>query len=220
MNRTSFLSVAFAAIVTLAALSSQLRAQKFEGTVDFTLTTDNRTVPMTLMIKGDNIRVETEGRPGMKAVILMDTKENKSTMIMDAMKMYMEMPIPQARDSSIPKYSFNKTGKTQKLLGYDCNEYLFTDGKTQANVWVTKELGSVAHYGMGLGRPGNRTDAWQEALGKEGGFALLTVVKTEDRGESTIKATKVEKKSLDDALFKIPEGYQKMDPSMMRRPRQ
>ncbi|HTP12541.1 MAG TPA: DUF4412 domain-containing protein [Bacteroidota bacterium] len=220
MKRSPLYLVSFAIVISIVSLSSRLYSQKFEGTVEFALTTDERTVPMTYMIKGDNIRVEMEGRPGMKAIILVDAKEGKSTMIMDAMKMFMDLPVPQSRDSGTASFSFKKSGKTQKLLGYDCEEYLFTDAKTEASVWITKALGSLGRFGMGSGRPGNNAEAWQEAVKSAGGFPLLTVVKNEGKNETTIKATKIEKKSLDEALFKIPEGYQKMDPSMMRRPRQ
>ncbi len=218
MKRAPSILTTLLFLVSFASLPSQLLAQKFEGTVEFTITRGETIIPVTYMMKGDNVRVETEGRPGMKAVILMDTRENKTTMVMDAMKMYMEMPVPVRKDSGTSKYTFKKTGKTQKLLGYDCDEYVFTDGKTEASVWGTKALGAFAHYGMG-GRPGSNADGWESAIGTDGGFPLLAVIKTEDGNESTFKATKIEKKSLDEALFKIPEGYQKMDASMMRRPR-
>jgi hypothetical protein len=71
----------------------------------------------------------------------------------------------------------------------------------------------------GRGGKGN-SEAWQKMIGSEGGFPLLAITKEGDTQVSKMEATKVDKKSLDDALFKIPEGYKQFDASMMGRPRQ
>jgi hypothetical protein len=219
MKRTPLALTALAFLLTIVSLPARLHAQKFEGTVEFNISTDEANVPMTYMMKGNNIRVETEGRPGMKAVFLIDVKENKSYMIIDPMKMYMESPEPQSADSNKPAMDIKKTGKTQKLLGYDCEEFLIKDGERETNVWVTKALGAFELYRMGGGRQRSSAEAWQKAIGSKGGFPLLAVTKMSGKQISSLKATKVEKKSLDDSIFKIPEGYQRMDTSMMRRPR-
>jgi hypothetical protein len=218
MKRTSVVLAALALLLSIVSVPSRLHAQTFEGTVEFSISTDEGNVPMTYMMKGNNIRVEMEGRPGMKAVFLIDVKENKSYMIIDPMKMYMESPEPQSTDSGKPAMDIKKTGKTQKLLGYDCEEFLIKDGERETNVWVTKALGAFELYRMGGGRQRSSADAWQKAIGGKGGFPLLAVTKTDGKQTSSLKAVKVEKKSLDDSIFKIPEGYQKMDASMMRRP--
>ncbi len=220
MKRTPVILIALAIVIAILSFPSHLNAQKFEGTVEFTVTTDQGTMPMTYMIKGGDVRVEMEGRPGMKAIFLIDAKENKTIMVIDAMKMYMESPVPQLPDTGESKVTFKKTGKTQKLLGYDCEEYLVTDGEHQTSVWITDKLGTFELFRMGGGRQRSRVEAWQKEIGNKGGFPLLAVTKSGDKEVSTFKATKVEQKSLDEALFKIPEGYQKMDQSMMRRPRQ
>ena len=219
MKRTPVLLAAIVLLLSFASLPSQLRAQKFEGTVEFSVTTDERAVPMTYMIKGDNIRMEMEGRPGMKAVILFNVKDKKTITIIEGMKMYMESPVPQAADSAAPKVEFKKTGKSQKILGYDCEEYLITSENHETSVWVTDKLGSFELYKMGGGRQRAAVDAWQKEIGSKGGFPLLAVTKTDGKDVATMKVTKIEKKSLDESLFKIPEGYQKMDTSMMRRPK-
>jgi len=206
--------------LVLAASPSLVRAQTFEGVIEFTVTGERGTMPMTYMMKGDNVRVEMEGRPGMKADFLIDTKENKSYMLMEQMKMYMELPAPPPPDSSAPKPEITKTGKTQKILGYDCEEFLIKDGDRNSEVWITKDLGPFQLFKMG-GRQGqNNVEAWQKMVGSEGGFPLLATTKEGDTEISKMVATNVEKKSLDDSLFKIPEGYKQFDSSMMRRPRQ
>ncbi len=204
----------------VASLSSRLRAQSFQGVVEYTVTTEQGTMPMTYMMKGDNVRVEMEQQPGRKAAILIDSKENKSIMLMDQMKMYMDLPAPPPGDSTAPKPEITKTGKTQKILGYDCQQFIVKDGDMQSEVWVTKDLGPFQMLRM-AGRQGKgNAEAWQKMIGSEGGFPLLATTKEGDTQISKMVATKVEKKSLDDALFKVPDGYKQFDSSMMRRSRQ
>ena len=219
MKRGSTMLASIALVLLPLVLPSQLRTQTFEGVIEFTATSTEGTVPITYMVKGNNVRVETEGRPGMKAVFLIDVKANKSVMIVDAMKMYMETPQSATGDSAQPKSEITKTGKTQKILGYDCEEFLVKEGEQESDVWVTKELGAFELFRMGGNRQRSNAEAWQKAIGGKGGFPLLAVTKTAGKDLSSLKATKVEKKSLDDSMFKIPDGYQKFDSSMMRRPR-
>ncbi len=220
MKQASRFLALFTLFLLFIIVPSHVLAQSFEGVIDFALTSESGNGSLTYMVKGSNVRVETEGRQGMKVVFLIDVKENKTYMIMDPMKMYMETPQPTTEESSDkPKFEISKTGKTQTILGYACEEYLVKDGDKQTNVWVTKDLGTFELFRMGGGRQRNNVDAWQKAIGKSG-FPLLATTKMGDKEAGSLKAIKVEKKSVDDALFKIPEGYQKFDNSMMRRPRQ
>lgn len=220
MKHVSLILASLVLALSLLAMPSQLRAQAFEGVIEFTATSPEGTIPITYLVKGNNVRVETEGRPGMKAVFLIDVKANKSLMIVDAMKMYMETPQSATEDSAKPKSEITKTGKTQKILGYECEEFLVKDGEQESDVWVTKALGSFELFRMGGNRQRSNAEAWQKAIGGKGGFPLLATTKSGGKDQSNLKVTKVEKKSLDDSIFKIPEGYQKFDSSMMRRPRQ
>ena len=213
--------VPFTVMVMLlaAAPTKSVRAQSFEGVVEFSITTEQGTIPMTYLMKGDNIRVEMEGPGGRKGTVLMDAKEGKSVMLMDQMKMYMELPTPPPPDSSEAKPEITKTGKTQKILGYECQQFIIKDAETKSEVWVTKDLGTFRMAGMGRRDRGSRAEAWQKIIGSEGAFPLQATTQKGDEQVSKMIATKIEKKSLDESLFKIPEGYKKFDASMMRGPR-
>jgi len=220
-SKSGFAAIA-ASLIVFSLLSSPavLQAQSFEGVIEFSVTTERGTMPMTYMVKGDNVRVEMQGPRGMKATVLIDTKKNKSVMLMDQMKMYMETPQMPPPDTTQPKPEITKTAKTQKILGYECQEYLVKQGANESDVWVTKDLGPFQMFRMGGPRGQSNAEAWQKAIGNEGGFPLLASTKEGDEQLSKMEATKVEKKSLDDSLFKIPDDYKPMDASMMRRPGQ
>lgn len=209
------------AMISTACIPSRVQAQTFQGVVEYSVTTEEGTMPMSYMMKGDNARVEMEGRPGMKAIILIDAKAEKTVMLMEQMKMYMELPSAAVAAEDMPNPEVTKTDKTQKILGYECQLYRVKEGDRVSEVWVTKELGKFQMFKMGGPRGKQQEEAWQKLIGKEGGFPLLVTTKEGDEQVSKMEATKVEKKSLDDALFKIPEGFKAMDPSMMmRRPKQ
>ncbi len=211
------------AVVALAILvagtTSIVRSQSFEGVVEFSVTTPEGPKPMTYMVKGDNARVEMEGEPGMKAAVLINVKDKKTVMLMEHMKMYMDVPMPKAEDMSESKPEITKTDKTKNILGYKCQQYIIKDGDMMSEIWITRDLGTFAMFRMGPPGKGQREEAWQKVIGSEGGFPLSVITKSGEEKESEMVATKVEKKSLDDALFQIPEGYQQFDPSMMGGPK-
>ena len=124
MNKHSRLSVVSSSVLVgvifAVGFAPTLRAQKFEGTIEFTATTQRGTMPMVYSTNGDHVRFETEGRPGMKAIILIDVKENKTVMLMDQMKAYMDVNVPPSQSTDKPKPDIKKTGKTKKILGYEC----------------------------------------------------------------------------------------------------
>jgi Domain of unknown function (DUF4412) len=210
----------FAIAFFVAGTSSAVRSQTFDGVVEFTVTSEEGTMPMTYMEKGNNVRIEMEGRPGMKAAILINVKDKKATMLMEKMKMYMPIPEPKASETSGPKPEITKTGKTQEILGYKCEQVIIKYGERQTEVWITKDLGPFAMFQMGPPGKASREEEWQKVIGKEGGFPLKAVTTLGDKKVNEMTATKVEKKSLDNALFQIPEGYKQFDPSMMGGPRQ
>ncbi|HEY6953100.1 MAG TPA: DUF4412 domain-containing protein, partial [Bacteroidota bacterium] len=89
----------------------------------------------------------------------------------------------------------------------------------EAEVWVTKGLGKFPLFKMG-GRQQGAAEAWQEVVKDESAFPLSAVTREGGKEISKMEATKIEKKTLDDALFRIPDGYKKFDTSMMGRPKQ
>ena len=215
-------SVLATAILTLlfAAVSVNALAQSFEGVLLVNATTERGVMPMTYMLKGDNARMEFEGRPGMTAVMLMNGKENKSYMLMTQMKAYMELPSGEKQGDSA-KPQLKKTGKTQKLLGYNCEQFIVKSADQESEIWVTKELGKFVMFRMGgMRQEQSSRDSWQESFAGSNWFPLLASTKKGEKELGKFEVTKIEKKQLEASLFTIPEGYQKFDPAMMRRPKQ
>jgi hypothetical protein len=191
-----------------------LKGQTFEGVVQFNVTSSLGEMPMTYMIKGEKVRMEYEGQPRMKGVVLLDGKENKAYMLISQMNAYMELPAGQALEGTRTKPAITKTGKTQKILGYDCEQLIIKDAGTVTEAWVTKAIGKFQKFGMGGGMQQEKQDDWQDNLAGSGMFPVRVVTKEGDTETSKMEVTKIEKKSLDASLFKIPEGYRKMNMPM------
>lgn len=90
-----------------------------------------------------------------------------------------------------------KTGKTKKILGYNCDEYLITDEKHTSNVWVTSEIGIDATKAA----KAMRVPQTSSSFGEEGkgvmmeftsydkkGVAETHMIMTEYKEETTTKS--------------------------------
>lgn len=195
----------------------------FVGKVSFTMTSaKGKPVVMNQTIKGTAVRTDMEGLPGG---MIMDFSKKEMIMLMDEQRMYMVHPI---KPSDIPQDIKDKaaaadpdvevTGKTETILGYQCNQIIVKDGKTVTEMWVAEGLGMFAGMGSpggGGGMFGGKRDAavsakWERALKGKGGFPLR-VISRNPAGKETFKmeATKIAKGGVSDADFLPPKDYQK-----------
>jgi hypothetical protein len=204
------------ALLVPAALS----AASFEGKVSFKMTSGRgQPQEVTYNIKGDKMRVEFPGQTKMGGMI-MDATKKEMTMIMDEQKMYMTMAIPDSAVQAAQKHNentkFEKTGETEKILGYTATKYVATQNDTQTDMWLAEGLGTFMGFNnnpMG-GRRGGSSPAqsWEHLLAGKELFPLRVVGKDKTGHESfRMEATAINKQSLHDSLFVPPEGYQKLD---------
>ena len=92
----------------------------------------------------------TEGNSGV--FIIFNMKDMKMLTVMQAQKSVMLMDLNKYKqmaqqnqyigDSIASKVQVTKTGVSEKILGYNCDQYKITSDKSEALVWVTTELGS------------------------------------------------------------------------------
>lgn len=215
-----------------AGLFSFAAAQSFEGVIEMQVKSPNLETPMPMkyFVKGDFIRMETQSPRGEMAII-MDSKNKKTIMLMPQMQSYMERTIDAPTQGDAKKSEITKTGKTEKILGYDCEQFIMKGEKGETEMWAAKGLGTFTRLGMGgpggpggrrggMGGGGQMAAAWEEEFRTKGYFPMRVVsLGADGKEESRLEVKKIEKKELDAALFKVPEGWQKMDMPMMGRPR-
>jgi hypothetical protein len=199
-----------AAIASLSTIPATLAAQgHFEGVITARVAAQQGGTDVQYSIKGDQFRMDMSSN-GMSMFMLRDAAKNSTMMVMPAQRMYMEtsgdMAASMQGERKLPDIKL--TGKTEKIAGYECEHILLTGDDGQYDVCAAKGIGTfVTMMGgpMGRGR-GAQAAAWQR-LGRD--LFPLKVQKV-GNNEVAFEVTKVEKKSLDNSLFSIPEGFTKM----------
>jgi len=92
--------------------------------------------------------------PGGKAAMFMiyDLKAQKMFTLMEEQKMAMVMDVQKMMEQMAGEANTNaegesnikisKTGKSEKILNYNCDQFLIENRENKSLVWITKELGS------------------------------------------------------------------------------
>jgi hypothetical protein len=214
-------------LVTLALAPAAVFAASFEGTVNFKMT-GGRGQPQEIRynIKGDKMRVEMPGQKEMGGMIF-DAKNRETTIIMNEQKMYMTMAMPEEMTTpggggNAEDTKLEKTGETEKILGYNATKYIATHKDTQTELWLAEGLGTFMGFSnpnpMGGGRRGGGqpAQAWERALAGKDLFPLRVVGHDKGGKENfRMEATAIDKKSLPDTLFAPPADFQKFDMGAM-----
>lgn len=204
---------------TLLLAPALFATDSFEGKVSLLITTA-KSKPQTLnyALKGQALRIDIDtGKDGTFGTI-MDLGRHEMLIIMNAQQMYMTMPMKglEAKASAAAGAAgstsqLEKTGKTEIILGYKCEQLLMHDKGHNTEAWVAEGLGNF--MGLGGGGPmggGRKPSAWESTLKGQGGFPLRVIDRdTGGKEVFRMEATKIEPGSLPDSLFGPPDGFQK-----------
>ncbi len=211
---------------------------QFEGVLDMRMTTgrpsgESRQVSYTLMVKENKVAADVREAEGAKMFgkIIYRGDKNLTWVIDDAHKSYMEIELngetpeqeqeTKGEQEGGPKV--HKTGKTESILGYTCDEWIVEDSDAVTSVWGTPKLGDMYDglqkaFGQ-LNRRGpmsGSASSWENELAKIRVFPLKIVRSEGGNIVQTQEVTKIEPKSLAASVFEVPEDYKKqeMGPSM------
>ena len=197
-----------------------LRAQ-FEGVIESRNVSTDETGAgqqsvMTMWIKGTMARITntaTSTTPASTMIYRSDLRVIR--MLNDDNKTYFEIPQGKTREDSpaeaVEHAAVKKTGKTKKILGYRCEQFLIGQGEAETEIWGTRDLrGLSASLARALGeeRTGQGT-AWNDELTKLGIFPLLANTRLEGKILESQEVVKIEKRPLAEDLFSLPAGYKR-----------
>lgn len=216
-----YLRAGWMGIMAALAASSALA---FEGRVSLAITSGkDREQVIDFATKGDLVRMEPKMAGAEGATMIMNAAKQEMTILMPRERMYMVMPMrggpAQEPGAGQKDVKFEKTGRTEKILGYDCDEYVMTDQGETTAMWLTEQLGNF--MGLGGGNPmggmmgGHKAKsegaAWEKLLKDKKGVFPLRVVGRDARGKEKfrLEAKKIEPGALPDDLFAPPAGFQK-----------
>lgn len=208
-------------------LAAAVGAAAFEGKVSLGMKSGRDAEQVIdYAMKGTRVRMEPKMADAGGAAMIMDWEKQEMIVLMPEQQMYMVMPLKKAAagarpEQASPEQKVEKTGRTEKILGYECEEYVTTEGGQTTEMWITEELGTFAGLGGGnpmagmMGGGGAKTAApssWERALQSKKGVFPLRVISRDAKGRETfrLEAKKVEPGTLPDSHFAPPSGYQKL----------
>lgn len=205
----------------VAAAAASVFGTGFEGAIAMSVTNPHGTENLSFLTKGGKLRVDAPAHNGETAHLVFDPKAEKTIVIIDSKKMYMEIgqhsPMMNAAgamgggagakaapDSST---SLVKTGKHETIAGTDCEDWTVThsNGK-HAEMCVAQ---GVSFFDFTAMRPGAvPSNPWADKLKSEQAFPLRVVdVDATGKETSRMLVTSIEKKPVEDSLFAPPADY-------------
>jgi hypothetical protein len=194
--------------------SLSIAQDKFQGKVTFEVSDVGQNQQISYSVKGNKFLIQpVDGEGAGKGSMIYDGDKKTMIVIMNEQKMYMEMPIDPmdeiSKDESIGPDYFVKTGNSQDVLGYSCDEFEFKNEDKKGLALMTKELGSF----LFMDDPNSGENSqWQKEIMREGYFPML--VKEENSSgelETVFKVIELKPMNLDDKMFSAPPGYTKFD---------
>ncbi|MFI5335237.1 MAG: DUF4412 domain-containing protein [Opitutales bacterium] len=218
-----------------AVCALAVSAAAFEGKITFALKgAKEKPMTVTYAMKEGFLRMEPQMAEARGTAMIFDWAKQEMIVLMPQRSMYMTMPIqggataagPAGRQ---PEQKVEKTGKTETILGYQCEQYVTTDRKGETvELWVTDKLGMFMGLGGGGGggpmggmmgghRGGSGEHSWEQLVKGKAGFFPLRIIGHDASGKETFKleTQSIEPGPLPASLFAPPEGYQSFQmPSM------
>jgi hypothetical protein len=197
-------------LVTLTAV----RAQAFEGVIEFTKTMGPVVTNYKYYVKGDHIRIEEiSSRGDVQGIMLVDTRDRTVTALSPDRKLYMDVPnmrLPKEVETEV-----KKTGEMKDLAGYKCEKWVVKSPTEDRSItyWVANdEFSFFIPLLETLNRKDEQAVFFLEIKDAKGVFPMLGVENKMDGAEvSKLEATKVTKGVQKATLFEIPAGFNKFE---------
>jgi hypothetical protein len=199
---------------TLLVAASGLRAQSFEGVMEFTKTTGPVVTGYKYYVKGDHVRIEEISAKGaVQGIMLVDLHDKTVTALSPDRKLYMD--VPNMRLPRDVKAEVKKTGEMREMDGYKCEKWVVKSPSEdrQITYWVAQD---AFDFFMPMLETLNRKD--EQAVfflkfdGAKGVFPMMGVEQKMDGSEvSRLEVTKVAHGQQKPSLFEVPADYTKFE---------
>jgi hypothetical protein len=217
------------AIVVALLMGAARASGQFEGIVQSTnYTVDDYGVgqrfDMTIWVRHDMIRVNIPSVGGIPGSIVIYRHDRKvSWVINEVEKTYFEVPladqlmVQKQADQNADKSTVDRTKKTRKLLGYQCEQIILKRGESETEIWGAKGLSDLtARMDSLLGDSGERGVGTEtEVMRQLQLFPLVSITRSNGKVVDSQEVTRIERRPLDLSLFVIPPEFKKqtaMDP--------
>lgn len=227
MSGRKFIYVIASVIFILSA--AQISLAQFEGIIEMTMTVLDGGTPQimeySMMVKKDLVcSVMKQGagaETGGKFIFRGDKK--LLWILNESEKNYLEISFNSREEKQNTGEGKNlktkvvKSGKTETILGYRCEEVIVEEADEMTHIWGTAMLGNFYHQLMkSLGgfsdRPDDKAQAgWESEIEALKLFPLKIISKTDGIVRQSQQVTKIESKKIAPELFEIPAGFTKLE---------
>ncbi|HUL42753.1 MAG TPA: DUF4412 domain-containing protein [Bacteroidota bacterium] len=201
---------------------------QFQGILDMKVVATSadtvQTATYRLQIGGSNIAAEFhDSEPSMpNGKFIFRGDRNVLWIVDDDSKNYIEMSTASQEGQDRPKggqqadsgEKLRPTGKTQKMLGYPCEELVTHEHGAEVRILATTKLGDVYEgLSRSLGQLGGRNEGsaggWEHQLAALKMFPLKVTTTHDVRTRETQEVTAITPAAVDSTVFLPPEGYKK-----------
>ena len=203
---------------------------QFEGTIEMKMTMsdngktqemlydisfkDNMTAMMSKAKDKDMMMPGKMIYRGDKQVMWMINDEEKSYLEI-SLKDQDGMEDEEEKEMTKDRPKIRKTGKTQTILGYSCDEWIEEDDNEVTSIWGTPKLGNIyesftkSFSGMSGGKARKESKGWENEMFSNKVFPLKVVVSEKGKVKHSQEVTKIEAKKIPASMFNVPKDYEK-----------
>ncbi len=191
----------------------------FEGILTFKMGANKgKSTDMKYFMKGSKMRMQIDLAPGMTSAGIADYDKKKIYMLMPQGNFYTEMDIDEKTvdydKDDLVKSKITETDEVEDILGYKCNKLVSEKEGDITEIWIAKNFGKF--YQPEFGKQNPTLVALQEKFESDKAFPFRIISYAPDKRELfRMEVSNVEKKDLDDSLFEVPAGYQKINPTVI-----
>ena len=168
-------------------------AGEFEGAIRMDTKSADGDVQIIYFVRPQIMR--TEMRSGQaRAITIQDFVKKRMYTLIPQMKQYAVTPLADDEGSDLNEAPPVRTGKTKKILGYNCELYKIKSPEGKTDLWVTKDIPAVKTLSHNL----------------DGSTVTpLRIITYDKSGKEVLRqeVTKIEEKKLSSSLFKPPASY-------------
>ena len=204
------------ALLTLffLCLVPSLRAQAFEGTIEFTKATGPVVTSYRYYVKGEHVRIEEiSARGEVQGIMLVDTRDRTVTALSPERKLYMD--VPNMRLPKEVEVEVERTSEMREVAGYKCEKWVVKSPREDRMItyWVAAD---AFDFFIPMLETLNRKDEqavfFLQIKDAKGVFPMLGVEQKMDGAEvSRLEVTQVTKGAQKSSLFEVPAGFNRFE---------
>ncbi|GAB4151204.1 MAG: hypothetical protein Fur0041_23420 [Bacteroidia bacterium] len=192
--------------------ANMLFAQGFEGILEFKEQSGTEVQNSVFYIKGDKVRID-EFKPGTRMIVqsnIIDTKSGTVTLLDHVNKTWITKTVTD-KPAALKDGQVSNSKNSKEYFGYKCREYAVksASGGNTISIWATSGNFYFFPHFIELTGKSDFFPAYYLSLGLKDGSMPMLITETDAQGKelSRTEVTRLDKKTLDDALFAIPRDF-------------